>query len=251
MKVIKLGGHAMSDSSGWSNPIVAAWKSGQKFVVIHGGGPQIDKALSAQGIAPEFLDGLRVTNEAAMAIVEKTLSGEVLRRVVKDLNVNGARTVGLTGLDAGLIKARPKDAKRYGFVGEITSISSDLLIHLLAQNFLPVISPIGEDEAGNSLNVNADTAAGAIAGALNADEIIFMTDVPGIYKNWPDRGSLLKEVSVKELASIQFEGGMAPKVAAAVNAINSGAGAARIIDGKEPTALLTALTGVGGTLVLP
>lgn len=109
----------MNDSSGWSEPIVAAWKSGQKFVVIHGGGPQIDKALSAQGIAPEFLDGLRVTNEAAMAIVEKTLSGEVLRRVVKDLNVNGARAVGLTGLDAGLIKAKLRMRNAMGLSGKL------------------------------------------------------------------------------------------------------------------------------------
>jgi len=251
MKVIKLGGHAMSASAGWSKPIVAAWKEGEDFVVVHGGGPQIDKALTSQGIAAEFCDGLRVTTEATMDIVEKTLTGEVLRRVVKDLVVNGANAVGLTGLDSRLIQAKFKDFSKYEFVGEVTAISPGILELLLSKKFLPVISPIGVNESGNSLNINADTSAGAIAGTMKADEIIFMTDVPGIYRNWPDKSSLIHQTSVSELENMEFEGGMVPKVAAVINAITSGAKAARVIDGNEPAALESALKGVGGTLVLP
>lgn len=251
MKVIKLGGHAMNGNGGWSKPIVAAWEAGEEFVVVHGGGPQIDKALTSQGIAAEFCDGLRVTTEATMDIVEKTLTGEVLRKVVKDLVANGANSVGLTGLDGKLIQTKLMDFSKYGFVGEVTAISPGLLELLLSKKFLPVISPIGVDESGKSLNINADTAAGAIAGAMKADEIIFMTDVPGIYRDWPDKTSLIRQISVSELENLKFEGGMAPKVAAVINAITSGAKAARVIDGNEPASLDAALTGVGGTLVLP
>lgn len=241
----------MSGSAGWSKPIVAAWETGEDFVVVHGGGPQIDKALTSQGITAEFRDGLRVTTEATMDIVEKTLTGEVLRKVVKDLVANGANPVGLTGLDSKLIQAKFMDFSKYGFVGEVTAISPGILELLLSKKFLPVISPIGVDESGKSLNINADTAAGAIAGAMKADEIIFMTDVTGIYRDWPDKSSLIHHISASELGKLKFEGGMVPKVAAVLNAITSGAKAARVIDGTEPAALESALNGVGGTLVLP
>lgn len=249
MIVIKLGGHAMSEGSNWAEPIAARWASQGALVIVHGGGPQINKALTANGLESNFIEGLRVTSESGMKIVEATLTGQVLRSVVADLVAQGIPAVGISGRDGGVIRANFKDKTKFGFVGEVVKVDTKLLTTLLDAGFLPVVSPVGVTEDGEALNVNGDTAAGAIAGALCADEIIYLTDVAGIYREWPNPESLMSEITLAELSKMEFEGGMAPKVAAVTKAIESGAKAARVIDGREAASLRSALAQTGGTLV--
>jgi acetylglutamate kinase len=251
MKVIKLGGHAMKGDLNWASSLKERWLIGEEFVIVHGGGPQIDSALKRANLPSEFLDGLRVTSDAAMAIVEETLTGVVLKTVVDGLCSLGLPAEGISGAENNLISAKILDEQRYGRVGEVSAIDPQKIWTLLEEKKIPVISPIAREPNGKSLNVNADTAAGAIAGALRADEIIFMTDVPGIYRNWPDRDSLLEKTSFAELSQLTFQGGMLPKVAAVTSAISSGAGGARIIDGNNHESLSLALSGRGGTWVAP
>ncbi|NDE12860.1 MAG: hypothetical protein EBZ99_04450 [Actinobacteria bacterium] len=161
----------------------------------------------------------------------------------------GLPAVGITGSDSKLLEVTLKDGGELGLVGEVVRVNPEILTHLLIGGFIPVVAPVANDSAGRALNVNADLAAGAIAGALGADEMLFMTDVPGIYRNWPDKDSLIEEISISELAQLQFSDGMVPKVAAAINAINSGAKSARVIDGKSLDAFHSALAGKGGTWV--
>ncbi len=231
---------------------------------MHGGGPQIDAALKTHQLESTFIGGFRVTTPEIFAIVQQVLSGTVLREVVGHLRAHDVPAVGISGRDGGTIQASilttlvdgtPADLGR---VGEVEKVDTTLLKSLLEAGFTPVVSPIaaefdGEVEvAQHGLNVNADLAAAAIAGALDATSLIFMTDVPGIYRNWPDRDSLINEISAKELAAIKddFDGGMAPKVKACLDAIAKGAKVVRIIDGRDPKALDEALSGVGGTKVI-
>lgn len=233
----------------WMDEISRRWSSGEQFVIVHGGGPQIDQQLEVEGIESEFKDGFRITTPAVMKVVEAVLTGSVLRSVVRSLQRVGIPAVGITGSDAGLLSVRLKSEGALGLVGEVDVVNPKILETLLAGGFLPVIAPVSNAPDGSALNINADLAAGAIAGALRAQEVLFMTDVPGIYRNWPDQNSLMNEVSVKELSSIVFEGGMVPKVAAVINAISSGARSARVIDGKSLVAFKDALSGKGGTWV--
>ncbi len=264
MIVIKFGGHAMTDVEGlFAQAVQSALDLGQECVIVHGGGPQINDALSDAGIETEFIGGFRVTSEEAFAVVQSVLSGSVLRNVVAQLRSAGINAVGITGRDGGLLIAQkltelvdgtPVDL---GYVGEIVRVDTSLLTSLLASGFLPVISPVAvagdesDEDSKVGLNVNADLAAGAIAGALGADSLIFMTDVPGIYRNWPDTSSLIASITFSELFLIkdEFSEGMAPKVLAALNAISSGAQQVRIIDGKDPQAFALAIRGLGGTVV--
>jgi acetylglutamate kinase len=249
MIVIKFGGHAMDSDPIWMDEISRRWSSGEQFVIVHGGGPQIDQQLEVEGIESEFKDGFRITTPAVMKVVEAVLTGSVLRSVVRSLQRVGIPAVGITGSDAGLLSVRLKSEGALGLVGEVDVVNPQILKTLLAGGFLPVVAPVSNAPDGSALNINADLAAGAIAGALRAQEVLFMTDVPGIYRNWPDQNSLMNEVSVKELSSIVFEGGMVPKVAAVINAISSGARSARVIDGKSLVAFKDALSGKGGTWV--
>jgi acetylglutamate kinase len=249
MIVIKFGGHAMDSDPIWMDEISRRWSSGEQFVIVHGGGPQIDQQLEVEGIESEFKDGFRFTTPAVMKVVEAVLTGSVLRSVVRSLQRVGIPAVGITGSDAGLLSVRLKSEGALGLVGEVDVVNPKILKTLLAGGFLPVVAPVSNAPDGSALNINADLAAGAIAGALRAQEVLFMTDVPGIYRNWPDQNSLMNEVSVKELSSIVFEGGMVPKVAAVINAISSGARSARVIDGKSLVAFKDALSGKGGTWV--
>jgi acetylglutamate kinase len=198
------------------------WLIGEEFVIVHGGGPQIDSALKRANLPSEFLDGLRVTSDAAMAIVEETLTGVVLKTVVDGLCSLGLPAEGISGAENNLISAKILDEQRYGRVGEVSAIDPQKIWTLLNEKKIPVISPI-----------------------------IFMTDVPGIYRNWPDRDSLLEKTSFAELSQLTFQGGMLPKVAAVTSAISSGAGGARIIDGNSNESLSLALNGRGGTWVAP
>ena len=249
MIVIKFGGHAMDSDLVWMDEIARRWSEGEQFVIVHGGGPQIDQQLKIEGVPSEFKDGLRITTPSVMKVVEAVLTGSVLRSVVRSLQRVGLPAVGITGSDAGLLKVSVKSEGALGLVGQVDSVNPRILSTLLDGGFLPVIAPVSNSVDGSALNVNADLAAGAIAGALRAQEVLFMTDVPGIYRNWPDQSSLMREVSLKELGSIAFEGGMVPKVAAVINAITSGAMSARVIDGKSLVAFKDALAGKGGTWV--
>ena len=263
MIVIKFGGHAMTDTSGTFAEVIKRSLDKEPCVIVHGGGPQIDAALKTHQLDSTFVGGFRVTTPEIFAIVQQVLSGTVLREVVGHLRAHDVPAVGISGRDGGTLQASilktlvdgtPADLGR---VGEVEHVDTALLKSLLDSGFTPVVSPIAVEFDGNvevaqhGLNVNADLAAAAIAGALDATSLIFMTDVPGIYRNWPDRDSLINEISAAELEKIKatFDGGMAPKVKACLDAIAKGAKVVRIIDGRDPKALDDALSGVGGTKV--
>lgn len=266
MIVIKFGGHAMTDREGlFAKAVQGALDIGEDCIIVHGGGPQIDAALKDRGIAPEFIGGFRVTTPEIFEIVQQVLTGVVLRNVVAQLRDAGLNAVGISGRDGGLLIAKkleqlvdgsPVDL---GQVGEVVRVDTSILETLISSGFLPVISSVaveGDENSENSkvgMNVNADLAAGAIAGAMRASALIFMTDVAGIYRNWPDTSSLITAISAPELRLIksEFADGMAPKVLACLNAIDAGALSVRIIDGKDPEAFALALRGIGGTVVTP
>lgn len=250
MIVLKFGGHAMGASNeAWMLEIAERWRLGEKFVIVHGGGPQIDIELKSKGIEPHFVDGFRTTTPEIMTVVEMVLTGSVLRSVIRSLRTAGLPAVGITGADGGLLDVVLRDGGRYGLVGEVRDVDPTLIATLLDAGFLPVVSPVALDETGRALNINADIAAGAIAGSLRAAEIIYLTDVPGIYARWPDPESFISEITGSELAKMKFEGGMVPKVESAVHALRLGAQSVRIIDGKSIDAFHDALAGKGGTWV--
>jgi len=260
MIVIKFGGHAMSDEHGaFAKAISDAIAMGVTPVVVHGGGPQIGEALKAAAIETSFVGGFRVTTPETFEVVERVLAHEVGPSVARSLADQGVNAVAISGRSSGTLVAKalttlvdgtPADL---GLVGVISSVNPKAVIELVAAGRVPVISPIARSEDGtHGYNVNADLAAAAIAGALDAQWLIIMTDVEGIYKKWPDKGSLIESISAQELESLKasFAEGMAPKVQACLDAIAAGAKAVRIIDGTNPSALRDALLGVGGTLVV-
>ncbi len=259
MIVVKFGGHAMKDENGdFAKAIAAAQQSGVKLVVVHGGGPQIDKALRDAEIASEFVGGFRVTTPEIFEVVERVLSKDVGPEVVNSLQSAGVNAIALSGRTSQSLIAEPLrklvdgSPADLGLVGVITAVNPQAINNALNEGKVPVISPIasGEDFKGG-LNVNADLAAAAIAGALNAESLIIMTDVAGIYRSWPDTNSLISQITYDELDALKstFAEGMAPKVKACLDAIDGGASAVRIIDGTDPSAFALALGNSGGTLV--
>jgi len=260
MIVVKFGGHAMTDSHGeFAQAIADATSEGVEIVIVHGGGPQIGAALEVAGLPTEFVGGFRVTTQEIFAVVERVLAKEIGPAVVQSLESKGVNAVALSGRDSKTLVAEELTALvdgtpvNLGRVGTIIAVNPAEIRKSIASGHLPVISPIATDAHGvDGFNVNGDLAAAAIAGALSAQWLIIMTDVPGIYRNWPDKGSLISEISVAELQSIKatFTEGMAPKVQSCLDAISAGASAVRIIDGTDPLALKNALLGVGGTLVV-
>ena len=262
MIVIKYGGHALP-TPGSRDPIMQLlaerFNAGTSMVLVHGGGPQIDAELSLHGIAREMIAGYRRTTPEVFAVVQKVLSGDVLRTLVNQFVSFGVNAVGLSAGDGELIRVKRMmplvDGREVdiGLVGEIDEVNPKILIELMSQGFLPVVSPVAVDRAGQGFNVNADIAAGAIAGALLADEIIFMTDVAGIYRSFPDPDSVISSITADNLRSLQptFAEGMAPKVKAALSALDEGAKKVRIIDGRDVRILQNALDGQGGTVVEP
>lgn len=259
MIVIKFGGHAMVDENGaFSRAIFSALASGQSLVVVHGGGPQIDKALAIAGLESEFIGGFRYTTPQVFEVVERVLVNEVGQGLAASLCAKGVPAHAISGRTLPTLIARkktlPVDAGSIdlGQVGEVVSVNTSQIKTLLLEAKLPIISPIAAEEfATGGLNVNADLAAAAIAGAMDASSLIILTDVDGIYRNWPDKSSLISSITYDDLASIQstFEGGMAPKVQAILSAIDQGAKAVRIINGRDPESFAAALLGSGGTLV--
>ena len=258
--VVKFGGHAMSDKDGvFAEKLSRAISDVLRLVVVHGGGPQINAALDAAGISSNFVGGFRYTTPEILEIVERVLSSEVGPAVENTLTKSGVLALSISGRHSGTILARKQtslvngEIADLGLVGEIVKIDPEAITVLLAKGVTPVISPIASDiDSDGGLNVNADIAAAAVAGELKARELIIMTDVPGIYRNWPEKDSLISEITASELAKIKgsFAGGMAPKVQACLDAIAAGATAVRIIDGKDPEAFANELVHQVGTLVL-
>ncbi len=258
--VVKFGGHAMSDNDGaFGTKLASAVAQGLKVVVVHGGGPQINAALESSGITSTFLGGFRVTTPEIFSVVEDVLSNQVGPAVASTLTQSGVAALAISGRHSGTLFATRQNSlvngelADLGLVGAVKQVDTEATSVLLEKGVVPVISPVANDlDSDGGLNVNADIAAAAVAGALQARELIIMTDVPGIYRNWPDRDSLIQEISANERESNKgnFAEGMAPKVQACLDAIAAGAAAVRIIDGKDPDAFADALAHSGGTLVV-
>jgi acetylglutamate kinase len=260
MIVIKYGGHVL-DGSQADDPIIktiaAVHNAGTQMVVVHGGGPAINRNLEKESIEAPIMGGWRKTSTEAMQVVQSTLSGSVLRNLVNQFIAAGAQAVGLSTADGNTMRVKkflPEiDGVKMdmGFVGEPSSVDGKFLTLIANAGYLPILSSVATGVDGTAYNLNADIAAGAIAGALEADQVIFITDVPGIYRNWPDQESLISSITLKELSSIAhtFQDGMAPKVKAVIASLESGAKLARVIDGTNPENLLAAIAGTGGTVV--
>ena len=262
--VIKYGGHAMGDASlaaSFANDIVLLQQVGVYPVVVHGGGPQIGAMLERLKIKSEFIDGLRVTDSATVEIVEMVLSGQINKKIVADINAAGGTAIGLSGKDGGLIKVRkathlPKSKNEkeidLGFVGEPKEIDPYILDALHETEIIPVIAPLGLDESGQTFNINADTVAGAVAGGVDATRLLLLTDVEGVLDK---KGNLIPEMTVDEAAVLigdgTISGGMIPKLETCIRAVEDGAEAAVIIDGRVPhSVLLEIFTEHGsGTLI--
>jgi acetylglutamate kinase len=259
MIVVKFGGHAMTDEHGvFATAIKSALSKGVQIVIVHGGGPQINAALDAAGIESEFIGGFRVTTPEIFEIVEQVLVHEVGPAIANSLLKIGVNAVAISGRTSESLIAEPQrnlidgTTAELGLVGVITAVNPQAIRNALKGGQVPVISPIAIDEDfRGGLNVNADLAAAAIAGALDATVLVIMTDVAGIYSNWPDKDSLINEITFTELSSIKksFADGMAPKVQACLDAIAAGAKAVRIIDGTDSKSFELALNNSGGTLV--
>ena len=242
--VIKYGGNRMVDEHLKAlvmEDVVMLSSLGMKVVLVHGGGPEISTMLKKVGKESKFVNGLRVTDKETADIVTQVLAGKVNKNLVKDINKAGGKAVGISGLDSGLIEATPLDPE-LGYVGNIVDINPDVILDLLALGYIPVVSTIGADQEGNIYNINADTAAARIAGALNAMKFISMTDIKGVLKDKNDDSTLMKFINVSELKSLEKEGlidgGMIPKVACCVEAIRRGVKYVVIIDGRIPHSIL-------------
>ena len=255
--VVKFGGNAMVDpdlSRTFAEDIVLLRSVGLKPVVVHGGGPQIGELLGRLGIESEFKDGLRVTSAETLDVARMVLVGKVGRDLVGQINIHGAYAVGMSGEDGGLIEAKARD-EDLGFVGDIVRVNPGMLNRLLAEDLIPVISTIGLDTSGQAYNINADTVAGAIAGALEAEKVVYLTDVPGLLTDVGDPSSLIARATVAEVQEMTrtgiIAGGMIPKMAACVEAVHSGAKSAHLLDGRLPHVLLLELfTDAGiGTMI--
>ncbi|NNC79395.1 MAG: acetylglutamate kinase [Acidimicrobiales bacterium] len=245
--VVKFGGNAMVDpdlSRTFAEDIVLLRSVGLKPVVVHGGGPQIGNLLGRLGKESEFRDGLRVTDAETLDVARMVLVGKVGRDIVGSINVHGAYAVGLSGEDGGLIRAKERDPE-LGFVGDIVEVKPNIVERLLAEEMIPVISTIGSDPSGQAYNINADTVAGALAGALGAEKAVYLTDVPGLLKDINDPESIIATSTVDELRGLiddgTIAGGMIPKVNACIEAVEAGANAAHMLDGRVPHVLLLEL----------
>jgi len=242
--VIKYGGHAMENAELaelFATDVVLMRLVGMNPVVVHGGGPQITDLMRRLGKEPEFVDGRRVTDAETVDIVRMALVGKVNREIVAMVNRLGSYAVGMSGEDAGLIRVDQRDP-RLGFVGDVRSIDPTMVLRLLREELIPVIATIGVDDDGQAYNVNADTVAGAIAESLEAEKLVYLTDVAGVYGDWPNDSSLISRVDVDGLEKLIADGkaseGMIPKLESCVAALRKGVRRAHILDGRLPHALL-------------
>ena len=256
--VVKYGGNAMINEQlkqQVMEDIVLLWLIGVKIVLVHGGGPEINDLMKKLGKQPEFVDGLRVTDRETVDIVQMVLAGKVNKTLVNLLEMKGGRAIGLSGMDGRLIESTPKD-ERLGYVGDITKINIAPVNDLLEKGYIPVISTLGCDEEGNTYNINGDTAAAHIAGALGAERLIMMTDIAGILRDKDDPATLIPEITLEDAVTLRQEGivtgGMIPKVDCCVEAIRRGVKKVIIMDGRVPhSILMELLTDEGaGTMVV-
>jgi acetylglutamate kinase len=245
--VVKYGGNAMSSpelAAPFAEDVVLLHAVGIRPVVVHGGGPQISALMDRLGKKAEFRDGLRVTDAETVDIARMVLVGKVNRDIVASINVHGPLAVGLSGEDAGLIVASARNPE-LGFVGDVEAVNPSILERLLAEDLIPVLSTIGSGPDGQAYNINADTVAGAIAEALGAEKVVYLTDVEGLLADVADPCSLISRVSAKELQAMiddgRLSGGMIPKIAACVHAVRHGVGSAHILDGRVPRVVLLEL----------
>lgn len=258
--VIKYGGSALTDpviKDTIINNIALMKLVGMKPVLVHGGGPEINTMLGRLDVKSEFIGGLRITSNEAMEIVEMVLSGKVNKSIVSDIETKGVRAIGISGKDGGTIKTRKliKNGVDYGQVGEVDCIDTSLICSLINNDFIPVIAPVGQDDAGNTYNINADYVAMDIAAALKAEKLLFLTDVPGILKDINDPGSVINFLGLEEIDPLirdgTISGGMIPKIESCRSVVKRGVNNAHIIDGRvENCLLLEIFTPMGiGTMV--
>lgn len=249
--VVKYGGNALAGTEGeeealrsFAEDVVLMRSVGMLPVVVHGGGPQIGELMQRLGMTPRFVDGLRVTDAETLEVVRMVLVGKVNREVVGAINRHGPLAVGLSGEDAGFITAEARD-EALGFVGDVVGVDPTIVRRLLSEGLVPVIATIGADVAGQAYNINADTVAGAIAAALWAQKLVFLTDVSGVRRDRDDPGSVASELSVAEIDELIADGtvseGMIPKVEACAHAVRAGVSSAHILDGRVAHALLVEL----------
>ena len=256
--VVKYGGNAMINEQlkqQVMEDIALLWLIGVKVVLIHGGGPEISETMKKLGKQSQFVNGLRVTDRETVDIVQMVLAGKVNKTLVNLLQMKGGHAVGLSGIDGGILEATMKN-EALGYVGEITKIRTQPITDLLEKNYIPVISTIASDRQGNTYNINGDTAAACIAGALGAERLIMMTDIAGILRDKDDPSTLIPAVTVSEAKTLfdtgVISGGMIPKVDCCIEAIEKGVKHVVIMDGRVPhSILMELLTDEGaGTMVL-
>lgn len=261
--VVKYGGNALAAADHGTDPlgsfatdIVLMRSVGMRPVVVHGGGPQIGDLMKRLGMVPQFVDGLRVTDAETLDIARMVLVGKVNRDIVSAINVHGPLAVGVSGEDAGLISAEAKDPE-LGFVGNVAAIHPDILLRLIAEDLIPVVATIGNDPSGQAYNINADTAAGALAAVIGATKLVYLTDVDGIRADRDDPSTRISSVDTGQLAAMieagTVDGGMIPKVRSCIEAVQGGVASAHVLDGSAAHALLLEIftrEGVG-TMVVP
>ncbi|MCR5056521.1 MAG: acetylglutamate kinase [Clostridia bacterium] len=255
--VVKYGGKAMQSDElreQVMEDIVLLRLIGVKIVLVHGGGPEISDFMTKLGKKPEFVDGLRVTDKETASIVQMVLAGKVNKELVSLIEKKGGTAIGISGIDGRLIEAKMKD-ERLGFVGDVTTINIKPVNDLIENGYIPVICTVGTDDDGNVYNINGDTAAAYIAGALDAESMILMTDVKGVLRDMTDPKSLIPELTVSDAEKLKDEGiiagGMIPKVGCCIKALEKGVKNVVIMDGTVPHSILTELlTDEGaGTLI--
>ena len=244
--VVKVGGEALDEpglASKVAEDLALLSLVGIRIVVVHGGGPQVSQAMAQAGIEPHFIGGLRVTDEATIEVVRRVLVGSINPELVSRLNAAGLQAVGLSGADGPLFEVERvlgPQGEDLGQVGHIVSVNETLLNDLLGRDYTPVVATVGPDAAGRAMNINADPAAGAIAVALHAAKLVYLTNVEGLYRDLGDAGSLVSEMKVHELEELlpTLSEGMRPKAASIVEVLRNGVGKAHILDGRVEHALL-------------
>ena len=256
--VIKYGGNAMINEElkqQVMEDIALLWLIGVKVVLVHGGGPEISDTMKKLGKEAVFIDGLRVTDKETVDIVQMVLAGKINKTLVNLIQMKGGHAVGLSGIDGGILEARVKD-ERLGYVGEITKVRPQPIQDLLEKNYIPVVSTVASDRQGNTYNINGDTAAAYLAGALGAERLIMMTDIAGILRDKDDPSTLIPHITVTEARKLYDEGiisgGMIPKVDCCIEALEHGVNNVVIMDGRIPhSILMELLTDEGaGTMVM-
>ena len=245
--VVKYGGNAMINETlkqQVMEDIVLLWLIGVRIVLVHGGGPEINDLMDRLGKKPEFVNGLRVTDKETMDIVQMVLAGKINKTLVNLLEMKGGKAVGLSGMDGRLLQCAVKD-ERLGFVGEIQKVHINPVTDLLDNGYIPVVSTVGCDKSGNAYNINGDTAAAYIAGALNAENLIMMTDIAGVLQDKDDPSTLIQEISQDDLPALYesgvISGGMIPKVECCATALKRGVKNVVIMDGRVPHSILMEL----------